>query len=316
MFLHKNNNISPFEFSSPSVDLSLACFLETRLFTFGASGISLEQFEILERSSSVHIESLNRLRQSWSHSLALARKSATLHLDIHVNQTGVAGDNQGFQNSESLRRQMEILIHWLSIHGNSTRSRLYTNLSTRQFTLAKAISVSFSVNFRNTGLLGQLSSNIKQIDAVILEEVIWIVHSLVSHSDHGIVVILFSHFRDVRPQVMFKVGVLLHGVEQRNFLVFFLRQGLNRVISSFILKLDMLHDVQASDVLFRIHISHLAEIVEVSGLKRVKLSDKVLFPVVVFRAKVLLRSLHLLQKVVLHREFVPNVGLRIQSDFI
>lgn len=65
---------------------------------------------------------------------------------------------------------------------------------------------------------------------------------------------------------MFEVRVLLHGVKESNFLVFFLRKRLNRMISPFVFKLDMLHYVQASDVLLRIHISNLAEIVEVSGL--------------------------------------------------
>ena len=89
---------------------------------------------------------------------------------------------------------MEILIHWLSIHSDSTRAGSDTDLSSRQFTLAKAVRVSICVNFRNAGLLRQLSSNVKQINAVILQEVIRIVDPLISHSDHLRGVILFGHF--------------------------------------------------------------------------------------------------------------------------
>lgn len=117
---------------------------------------------------------------------------------------------------------MEVLIHGLPVDHDAPSARLDTDLRSSQLALAIPVRVALFVDDGHTSLLRQLSTNVKQVDAVVLQEVIGIVNSFVTHTNLLARVILFGHFAYVRPQVMLKVRILFQGVEQGDLLVLLL----------------------------------------------------------------------------------------------
>lgn len=88
--------------STPDVGLTLSGLEETRLFPFDASWVVPQQPQVLQDSSSVHIISLDRVRNRGDAGLALSGGAATAHIDVHIEQTSVLGDCEGEEDALSL----------------------------------------------------------------------------------------------------------------------------------------------------------------------------------------------------------------------
>jgi len=161
-------------FSSSAVNLTLPGFLKTRLLSLHPPRVTLQHFEVLERTSSSHIEGLDSSREGRNTGFALTGCSTAPHLNVYVKQARVGRDSKRLQNTVPLRRKMEVLDERLSIDRNSSSACPHVYGGRGRLTFAKAPSFSLGVKFSLALLLGKGPAEVKQVDTVKLREVVWV----------------------------------------------------------------------------------------------------------------------------------------------
>jgi len=147
--------------------------LQTWFLSFHASWVVLQHLQILKRASCASVVILQSSSQSRHASFSLASVTTSSNSNVHIKHTSVARDSERLQDSVPVLRLVEVLNKWLSIYHDSpcAGSHVYNGL--RGLALAESPGTTRGIKLWFTLFLGQSSSEIEEVDTVVLGEVVW-----------------------------------------------------------------------------------------------------------------------------------------------
>jgi len=229
--------------SSSSVDLSLSSLDKTRLLSLHSARVVFQQSQVFEDRACVNIKALKSASNSGNTSLSLARESTSLHIDIHIKQARVLSHCQRQQDAVPLRRNVEVLKHWLVVDGNLATASLDIDHGDRSLTFSTTPSAANLIKFSFSLLLGQVTTEVEQVDAVKLDPVVGVDFVRAVNCGESVFREGVRELGQVSSQVMLVEGVLLHRVEQSDFLFLLSSEIVEGVISLSVSVLDLLHNL-------------------------------------------------------------------------
>ena len=148
--------------------------MKTRFLSLDTSWVSFEHLKVLEWTSRPNIVVLQGLRNCWYACLTLTSNATSFDSDINIEQARVRGDSERLQQYMSLVRLVEVVNEGSAIDRDTTGASLHIHNRLRGFPLPKTPCSSLRIQLWLSWLLWERAAEIKQVDAIELDKVVWI----------------------------------------------------------------------------------------------------------------------------------------------